>query len=296
MSRKLKMRIIIPDDKDEVLELTEEIWDGRDYIPDYFDDWVKDEGFICGVKDGEIVGLAKHTWHSDDILWLEGLRVNPDYHGEGYGRAMIEGQVEYINENLNFRVARFLTSGDNTPVKKVVEDIGFDLKQKYDYLRFDDEDLEEETPPSEQEVKRVQVEERSEEVIRKVFSSQELDANQGLYMEHWTAYPIDEELIRDRVKHGHCYSVRNENNGEIEALMFMQVHKEYESLSIAFACGTNEGMKELFKFSLRHCLQEEYERLRLKSASNKVIEAAQEVGFSYSDHHSCTLVYEYEKD
>ncbi|MBS3789946.1 MAG: GNAT family N-acetyltransferase [Candidatus Thermoplasmatota archaeon] len=296
MTPELEIRELDKTDKEEVVEMTSDIWDGRDYIPDYFDRWIEDGGFICGTVDDEIVALAKHTWHSDDILWLEGLRVHPDHREKGYGRSMIEGQVDYIDEHLDYRVARFLTSDDNTPVKKVVEDIGFGLKQKYDYVRIDDEDLEEMDPPSDDEVERVQIEKQADEVIDKVLSSKELEDNVGLYMEHWTAYPVEEDLIQDRVENGHCYSVKEEDTGKIEALMFMQVHDIYESLSVTFACGTHEGMKELFRYGLKYCLEEGYERLRLKSASDNVIEAAKEVGFSYSDHHNCTLVYEYDKE
>lgn len=296
MKHELDIRELGNTDKEEVVEMTSDIWDGRDYIPDYFDRWVEDGGFICGTVDSEIVALAKHTWHSDDVLWLEGLRVHPEHREKGYGRSMIEGQVDYIDEHLDYRVARFLTSDDNTPVKKVVEDIGFKLKQRYDYVRLDDEDIEEMDPPSEREIERVQVEKEVDDVADMVLSSKELKDNKGLYMEHWTAYPMDEDLIRDRVKNGYCYSVRDEDSGEIEALMFMQVHDIYESLSVTFACGSHEGMKELFRYGLKHCLKEGYERLRLKSASEKVIEAAKEVGLSHSHHHSYTLVYEYEKD
>jgi len=296
MTPELEIRELEMSDKEEVIEMTSGIWDGRDYIPEYFDRWVEDGGFICGTVDGEIVALAKHTWHSEDVLWLEGLRVHPDHREKGYGRAVIEGQLDHINDNLDYRVARFLTSGGNTPVRKVVEDLGFKLKRAYDYVRLDDEDLEEMEPPLHKEIKRVQVEDRVKEVTEKVLSSEELDDNEGLYIEHWTAYPVDEDLIKDRLKNGYCYSVRDEDTGEIDALMFMQVHDIYESLSVCFACGSQEGMKELFMFGLKHCLEEGYDRLRLKSASEKVIKAAKEVGFSHSDHHNCTLVYEYKSD
>ncbi len=296
MTSELEIRELGKADKEEVVKMTSGIWDGRDYIPDYFDRWIEDGGFICGTVDDEIVALAKHTWHSDDILWLEGLRVHPDYRDKGYGRAMIKGQIDYINEHLDYRVARFLTSDDNTPVKKVVKDIGFNLKKRYDYVRLDDDDLEEMEPPLEREVGRVQIEKNVEEVTDVVLSSKELEDNAGLYMEHWTAYPINQDLIRDRIENGYCYSVRDEDSREIKALMFMQVHDIYESLSVTFACGSHEGMRELFRYGLKHCLEEGYKRLRLKSASDNVIEAAKEEGFSHSDHHSCTLVYEYKKN
>ncbi|MGM0405995.1 MAG: GNAT family N-acetyltransferase [Thermoplasmatota archaeon] len=295
MNKELEVRELKLSDKEEVVELTSGIWDGRDYIPDLYEEWVNDGGFICGTIDGQIIALAKHTWHDDDVLWLEGLRVHPDHHEEGYGRAMIKGQMEFI-EDMDYQAVRFLTSGDKTSVKKVVEDLGFEIKKRYDYLRLNDEDLENIDPPTDQEIKRVQQEKNVDDVIDFVKDSQELKDYAGLYIEHWTAYTMDETLIKDRVKNGYCYSVRNKESGKIEALIFLQVHELYGSLSATFACGDQEALEELFRFGIKECVSKGYDRFRMKTASDNVIETAKNVGFSYSDHHDCTIVYEYRKD
>jgi len=52
MNKKLEVRELKLSDKDEVVELTSRIWDGRDYIPDLYEEWVNDGGFICGTVDG----------------------------------------------------------------------------------------------------------------------------------------------------------------------------------------------------------------------------------------------------
>jgi len=54
-------------------------------------------------------------------------------------------------------------------------------------------------------------------------------------------------------------------------------------------------LEALFDFGTKKCLKSGYERFRLKTASESVIEAAKEAGFSYSEHHRCTPVHEYEK-
>ena len=295
MNKELKVRELKLSDTEEVVELTSSIWDGRDYIPDLYEEWVNDGGFICGTVDGEIIALAKHTWHNDDVLWLEGLRVHTDHHEKGYGRAMIKGQMEYI-DNMDYQAVRFLTSDDNTPVKKVVEDLGFEVKKRYDYLRLNDDDLEDIESPLDQEIQMVRQEKNVDDVIDFVKDSQELKDYAGLYIEHWTAYPMDESLIKDRVENGYCYSVRNEETGKIQALIFLQVHEEYGSLSATFACGDQDALERLFKFGINECVSKGYDRFRMKTASDNVIEASKNVGFSYSDHHDCTIVYEYRKD
>ncbi len=295
MTSDFNIRKVEETDKEEVIEMTSKIWDGRDYIPDYFDRWIEEGGFICGTLDGEIVALAKHTWHGDDILWLEGLRVHPDYHEEGYGRKMIEGQLDFI-EDLDYRAARFLTSDDNTPVKKVVEDAGFKLKNKYDYLRLKKKDFKDVDTSSQESDLEVGLENNVKEVSDLVLTSQELEDNSGLYIEHWIAYPLTEDLIRDRIEKERCYSAKDEESGDIDSIIFLEVEENYDSLSAAFACGTMKGLTELFRSGTELCWKKDYNRFRLKTSSKKVIKAAQNVGFSYSDRYRYNLVYEYKKD
>ncbi|MEF8874066.1 MAG: GNAT family N-acetyltransferase [Candidatus Thermoplasmatota archaeon] len=288
MTDELEIEEIKRSDREEIESLSEGIWDGWDYIPDLFDDWMEDGGFICGKKDGKIIALAKHTRHDDDVLWLEGLRVHPDHQGEGYGREMIEGQMEYIDD-LDYSAARFLTTGDKSPVRKVVEDIGFELKKEYDYLRLDEEELEEMEIAEKDEIEMVKQETDAEEAYDFVLSSPEKDDYEGLYIEGWTAYSISKELIGDRVEKGKCYSVREE--GEVKALMFTYVNEIYDSKSIPFIAGPKEKMKRLLKFGIKEAIEQERRTFRLKTGSKRVVEAAQEVGLKFSDH-GCTVVYE----
>lgn len=98
--------------------------------------------FICGRVKGEIVAVAKHTWQRNDVLWLEGLKVHPDHQGKRYARKIVEVQVEYIKE-MDHSYVRFFTAADKEPVKKQAEGIGFYVKKEYEYLRFDEEEVEE---------------------------------------------------------------------------------------------------------------------------------------------------------
>ncbi len=292
MSDELKIRRVRPSDKEEVLSLTSDIWKGHDYIPEYFDKWIEEGGFICGVIEDDIVGLAKHTWHTEDILWLEGLRVDPLYHEKGYGRAMIEGQMRYIDD-LDYKIARFLTSDRNKAVQKVVGDLGFDLKQRYENAGLYDDDLEDIELPQEHEVKDVEVEYNSDEVIDFIMNSPAVEKNAGLYIQHWTGYPLDEKLLEERIQDGCCYSIREDG---LDSIMFLHGHEVYDSLNVGLAWGSLKGLEILFKFGLRKCLLGRYERFRVKTGSELVIKASKEVGLRQREEHKYSLVYEYRRD
>jgi len=291
LTKDLEIDEVKKSDREEVEALCQGIWDGHDYIPELFDAWVEEGGFICGRVDDEIVALAKHTWHDHDVLWLEGLRVHPEKQGKGYGRKMIEKRMDYI-QDLNYEVARFLTSGDRRPVRKIAEEMGFELKKEFQRMCLNEEELGVMEPPSEEEISGVEQEEKVEEVLEFVFSSPVFKDHEGLYVEGWTAYDMKEELIRDRIERGHCFSVRNP---EIKALMFRYVDEIYGSVSIAFIAGGKEEMKKLLNHGLKEAIEDRRSIYRVKTASKKVMEAAQDVGLKYSDH-GTSVVYEKKVD
>ncbi len=72
-------------DTPQVLELTGQIWEGDDYIPFVWQDWLADpDGFlIVAENEGRVLGLGKLTKLSEEDWWMEGLRVHPAFEGRG---------------------------------------------------------------------------------------------------------------------------------------------------------------------------------------------------------------------
>lgn len=78
-----------------MLELTKTIWEGEDYVPQVWDDWLADPHGQLSVAEigGRVVGLGKLTRLAPGEWWLEGLRVDPQWQGRGIGRALHEYHV-----------------------------------------------------------------------------------------------------------------------------------------------------------------------------------------------------------
>lgn len=88
------------EDREAVLEWIKEIWDGDDYIPDIFDEWVDDPqgAFILMEVDGEVVGLTKMTQIDAQKVWFEGIRVAKAHRGKGYGKKLAAYQLDKARE------------------------------------------------------------------------------------------------------------------------------------------------------------------------------------------------------
>lgn len=156
------IREITPQDKERVLAISRNIWDGEDYIADVFDDWVKDaRGLFCGLwENGKLVGFGKLTYLSEYDIWLEGLRKDESCGVKGVGEKLSRQYINYLkgkkirsvrfstyfgniasitlNEKLGFKCIHTL-SLKSKPITKKIEysdewPVDFDLKAIHDYI------------------------------------------------------------------------------------------------------------------------------------------------------------------
>jgi GNAT superfamily N-acetyltransferase len=106
------------------MEITKDVWDGRDYIPRVFDRWVSDAGssFQAAEIEGVVVGLQRLRPYAPRLMWYEGLRVASEHRRQGVARAMLEAAIEESREQ-HFREIRLGTR--DLPAVRLFESAGF---------------------------------------------------------------------------------------------------------------------------------------------------------------------------
>jgi len=119
-------RPALPMDEEPVLAFVAELFDGDDYVPHVWRDWLTDEAGLLAVAErgGTIVGqghLADLGWGE---TWLEGLRVRTDAQGEGVGSHLHD---YFIDRWLATAapVVRLATNVERTAVQRLCERTGF---------------------------------------------------------------------------------------------------------------------------------------------------------------------------
>jgi GNAT superfamily N-acetyltransferase len=113
-------------DKRDVLAAVRTIWGGQDRIPDVFDTWVthRTGPFFVAESAGRVIAMGKLTVVSPTEAWLEGGRVAPRWRRKGIATALIAHRIAYARER-GFRVLRFSTASDNTPIHRAAKRFGF---------------------------------------------------------------------------------------------------------------------------------------------------------------------------
>ena len=123
---RLVCRPALAKDASDVVELTRTIWDGHDYIPMVWADWLADpEGlFAIAEYGGRVVGLIKLTHQGPQEWWLEGLRVHPQFTRRGFASHLFDYIMDYWQRNGD-GVIRLATASNNLTIHHLCDQRGF---------------------------------------------------------------------------------------------------------------------------------------------------------------------------
>lgn len=113
-------------DRNVVMALVAQIWDGEDYIPEVWDEWLAAPHGELTVAElaGRVVCLSKLTRLRPGVWWLEGMRVDPAFRGRGIATVVTRYQVQ-LAERLASGQLGLGTSSENEAVHRLVEHLGF---------------------------------------------------------------------------------------------------------------------------------------------------------------------------
>ncbi|WP_273836742.1 GNAT family N-acetyltransferase [Halococcus sp. PRR34] len=94
-----------PDDYEDVAAFTRETWadrDSGDYIPEIYHEWIAGDGdsqrtFLVDSGD-DVAGICQGVLLSEHEAWAQGMRVNPEYRGEGLSTQLNDALFRWARE------------------------------------------------------------------------------------------------------------------------------------------------------------------------------------------------------
>lgn len=136
----IENRVIRPlrhSDFDSVCELSKAIWEGMDYLPFVFHEWVDAPGaFLCmeDVPNHRIIATCKYSYQSDGTGLLEGLRVHEEYRGQHISwyisKAIFEKAWEDRKKGIITNIVN-CTHRSNDASIHISTKIGFTIQQRF---------------------------------------------------------------------------------------------------------------------------------------------------------------------
>ena len=113
-------------DREDVFEFCKGIWEGDDYVPYVWDDWIRDTSGLLAVAEfnGHAIGCSKITRISQGQWWLEGFRVDPKYQGLKVGAYLHNHVTNWWLENGD-GIIRLMTDAGNFAVHHLCDKTGY---------------------------------------------------------------------------------------------------------------------------------------------------------------------------
>jgi GNAT superfamily N-acetyltransferase len=189
-SPQLIIRPARPDDRPAMERICAHTWEHGDYIPEVWDDWLADERGVLqvGELNGRVVALNKVTFLTPDQVWLEGMRVDPEYRQQGIGWQFMEHDLADARER-GARVVRLGTGGHNQAVHALTARAG--MERVGSYVRWSAEPLPDGQRPA------ILATEHAGLVRAFLQGSPVLAHSRGLYSVHWVWQELStEQAIR----------------------------------------------------------------------------------------------------
>jgi ribosomal protein S18 acetylase RimI-like enzyme len=272
-----------PEDKADILEISAQIWEGHDYVPQVLDGWLEEGGLWAAELQGKVVGLANTSALSPGELWFEGLRVHPQYRGRGIAKQLARAQLE---DALNGRPGsiRMATAEFNHRSIHIATALGFREVARFTCMGGpigQGPENREVAPPAD-----------LDGAVEFIRNSQFLRESQGLLPCGWVFRDFSKHLVEELTERGAllCFERLGKSRG---ALLLLPALYHDERLDIAFLDGDQGVLSKLIGFARSYGSEAGGEEFRAVVPGERLVRVLEQEGLSFHPDFRYVLVFQY---
>jgi GNAT superfamily N-acetyltransferase len=225
------------EDRPAMEQICARTWDWGDYIPEVWDDWLADEHglLIVGELAGRVVALSRFRFQEPDQIWLEGMRVDPEYRRRGIGRQFLDHSIDFAQER-GARVVRLSTSYHNLPVHTLTSQAGMERVGAYQLKAAD-------PLPGAPEPGFLSAE-HEDQVRAFLLVSPMMACTRGLYSVEWAWQELSSARVTQFLEAGQ-FAARLSADGRLAALALLHAPPDDGEIWIGFIDGEPDALTEL---------------------------------------------------
>lgn len=199
----MKFRFAKKSDKEDVLKFCVNTFDWGDYIDQVWDLWFSDSNGALIVAEnnirhtkGSVIAVSHVSLCPNrKNIWLEGIRVNPDYRRRSIATELLSKMLSF-GKLQGAKEASAIVGVNNLPSQLMMENNGFNAISKWNYYSID----------KVQEFERDNVRTAAFSDIKKVWDylkqSQIYKSSGKRYVNSWRWYSFDSETLSSIIKDG----------------------------------------------------------------------------------------------
>jgi GNAT superfamily N-acetyltransferase len=181
-------------DKEEILSFCANTFSWGDYIDQVWDAWLQEGMLLVAESDGKKIAMAHAALcPGKSQIWLEGVRVHPDYRRSKVATALIERMLKE-GRRRGARHACAIVAEDNAASRRMMEKNGFAVAAQWAYYSTDGK------VPEQKSSARVATARDIGNVWVYLSKSEIYRQSAKTYIKEWRWYPLDRRAVARLVK------------------------------------------------------------------------------------------------
>ncbi|MGB3368040.1 MAG: GNAT family N-acetyltransferase [Acidaminobacteraceae bacterium] len=281
------------EDKERIVEISSKIWGGFDYIPNVFDKWINESGeFSVLLIDDIIVAFAKLTKLREDELWLEGIRVDSDLKGRGYGKIIADYQIK-LAKKLGFKTLELGTFVENVESLSIIKKRGFEKIISFKFYEIDFANYD---------IKFIKLIDIKGEInivkdlnyIDQILQSSSLKEQLNYLTFDWTFIQVDYKLLKKMIDLKALYVY--EYDGKTNLFIYTDYMGKSNNRFLSYI-ENSYGLDDILTYTIRKCIDEDIDSFSYMSKAKE--ELKKELEFkkfiTYTDLEVDAYVYRYKE-
>lgn len=134
----LYFRVLTAEDLPAILDISKDIWEGDDYVPNVIKRWLREKnsiayGAFLDESKKELIGFGRVKIFPNRVAWLEGGRVKISHQNQGIGRDLMKYAIDYAIQ-VGAKIAQYDTSSRNFGSLALAKYFGFSEKKRMEVL------------------------------------------------------------------------------------------------------------------------------------------------------------------
>src|SRR5216110_2423172 len=234
----IEIRPALTEDRDTVLAFCTNTWEWGDYIERVWDNWLHNPAgrlFVATV-DARPVGISHMRMLSSTEVWLEGMRIDPEYRRMGLARALNQVMlVEAMRRGAT--LVRLIVEAENAPSIELIE--REHMHRVGGFAPYTAPPLinSSQKRPMQKKVQLATPDDLNE-IIDYLNVSNIFPAVGGVYYVGWAAYSITAELLETKIADQNVYLLRRWDR--LDGLAIAEPREEHTGkyLSLGYIDGT----------------------------------------------------------
>ncbi|MDX1596520.1 MAG: GNAT family N-acetyltransferase [Nitrosopumilaceae archaeon] len=237
----MKIRLANPSDRPNVMKFCRDTFSWGDYIDEAWDHWIKD-GNLFLIENDFPVGIA-HANFSGNQVWIEGIRIDPNYRRNHYASTLIK-KIETLAKEKGKLFSFMITDEKNIPSINMAKKCGFNSTQIWKFYTM--------IPKT--------CTDYSVNFVKKV------PKHVTHYVKSWRWLPLDDSKITKLGKENRI--ITSEQDNDISSAVLVDSSRFGKTLVVTFFSGDEFTTRNVLCYIQNFAFCNNYSRIEILSKEN----------------------------